>query len=162
MPTTGPVSAPKTPGTKATPPDLLSGYGATRAAWATGHQLDPSGTGFWPRLADGDDTYTSVSFVRGRALSYTEHLYPAISEAEALKVVNDEMPPDVKVIGTKVSPALRPSCEQLVLSSPTIRTLAGANVLVELYSDGQGYEPQQVTRLTYQPIGQVSSALPSC
>ncbi len=63
------------------------------AEWATWHHHDPTAVGYWPRLANGVDTYTSVGFVRGRALRYTENLYPPVPVAIALSVVADDLPP---------------------------------------------------------------------
>lgn len=138
--------------------DLLSGYGATRAAWAAGHQMDPAGTGYWPRLSSGHDTYTSVTFIRGRALAYTENVYPAMSAADALKVVGDDLPPDAHLGHAD----RRPSCEQVMVSSRSISALAGVGVLVELHSDGGAYYPARVDYITYQPFSGSPSALPGC
>ncbi|MDQ2754535.1 MAG: hypothetical protein M3R71_03190, partial [Actinomycetota bacterium] len=152
------VIVPKAPVTTTTtlPLDLLSGYGATRAAWAAGHQMDPAGTGYWPRLSSGDDAYTSVTFIGGRALAYTENVYPAMSVADALKVVGDDLPPDAH-LGQKDT---RPSCEQVLVASRSISALAGVEVLIELHSDGRAYDPSQVDNITYQPFSGSLSALP--
>lgn len=63
--------------------------------------MDPNGTGYWPRLATGVDTYTSVRFFQGRALRYTENLYPSLPAASALHVIGDELPPDAHVVTTR-------------------------------------------------------------
>lgn len=130
--------------------DLLSGYGATRAAWDAGHQMDPAGTGYWPRLASGYDTYTSVVFVRGRALQYTEHLYPSLAASDAVKVAGDELPPDTRIV--ERVPSGGPACQLVVESSSTLDALAGVEVLVELHSGGTGYDPASVSTITYRPF----------
>lgn len=145
------------------PVDLLSGYGATRSQWAAGHTMDPNHTGYWPRLANGLDTYTSVRFIRGRALSYTENLLPALPAADALHVVGDELPPDAHVVHDAPSPpGGRPLCAQVVEASPTLQAAAGVEVLAELRSAGGGYDAAAVTTITYQPITGPMSSLPAC
>jgi hypothetical protein len=148
-----PAASPSTSTTTAKPLDLLSGYAATEADWKVGHQLDPLGTGYWPRLSSGYDTYTSVRFIRGRALEYTEHVYPPLSTGAALKVVDDELPPDAHVVYDRPG---KTSCQQVVESSRTITALAGVEVLIELYGPGD------VSSISYQPFTGPLTTLPSC
>jgi hypothetical protein len=124
--------------------------------------MDPRGTGYWPRLGSGYDTYTSVTFSGGRALRYTEHLYPDMSSASALKVVGDELPPDARVVSDPPVPPGHPACAQVVESSRTIRALAGVEVLAELRSSGPGYDPGAVSSITYQPLTTPVPAQPGC
>jgi hypothetical protein len=142
--------------------DLLSGFGATKAEWAAGHQMDPDGTGYWPRLANGPDTYTSVQFLRGRALRYTENLYPAVPAASALHVIGDELPPDARVVHYAPSPPGHPLCAQVVESSYTLQVKAGVEALVEMRSGGGSYDSAAVATLTFQPLTSPSSSLPAC
>ncbi len=144
------------------PADLLSGFGATEAGWASGHELDPDGRGYWPRLANGLDTYTSVQFVRGRALRYTENLFPAMPVSGALHVIGDELPPDARLVHYGPSPPVHPSCTQVVESSPTLRSKAGVEVLVEMRSGGARYDSAAVTSLTFQPLTGPNPSFPAC
>lgn len=144
------------------PVDLLSGFGATEAEWAAGHTVDPNGTGYWPRLANGLDTYTSVRFIRGRALRYTENLYPPLPAASALHVIGDELPPDAHVVHDAPSPPAHPSCAQVVEASPTLQATAGMEVLAELRSSGGRYDSAAVASITYQALTGSSQALPAC
>ena len=140
----------------------LTGYGATQAVWDQSHSADPDGAGFFPRLGNGDDTYTSVEFTNGRALSYIEHLYPPVPIDQALSSVGDELPFDATVVHNAPSPATNPSCEQVVETSPTLRSMAGVEVLAELRSDTPALDSGAVSEISFQPFTGVLSSLPSC
>lgn len=155
-------SAGPAPTTASTSPGYLTGYGATQAVWYQGHTPDPDGGGFFPRLANGKDTYTSVKFVNGRALFYTENLYPPAPLDQALASVSDELPFDATVVHNAPSPATAPSCQQVVETSPTLRAEAGVQVLAELRSDTPSLDATAISEITYQPFTGPLSSLPSC
>jgi hypothetical protein len=140
----------------------LTGYGATQAVWDQSHTADPDGAGFFPRLGDGDDTYTGVQFTNGRALSYTEHLYPSVSVDEALSSVGDELPFDATVVYDEPSPATNPACQQVVETSPTLQSAAGVEVLAELQSATPTLDTDAVSEISFQPFTGPLSALPPC
>lgn len=155
--TTTTTARPGPPSTASTGPTAtttgsgyLSGFGATEASWAAGHHPDPSSPAgnYWPRLADGRDTYAGVRFVGGRALSYVENLDPPETAADARAVVGDELPPDARV----VSDTTTPGGERLVEASPTLSAAIGENVAVEMASGGSSYDPSRVTSLTYSAV----------
>src|SRR5579875_2444580 len=70
----------------------ITGFGATKAAWDAGHTPDPDAPkgSYWPRYANGEDTYQDVRFIRGRALSYVENVYPAETAAQVRAATGDE------------------------------------------------------------------------
>jgi hypothetical protein len=140
----------------------LTGYGATQAVWYQGHTADPDGGGFYPRLGNGDDTYTSVQFVNGRALYYTENLYPAVPLDQAMASVGDELPFDATTAHNAPSPTANPSCQQVVETSPTLSAAAGVDVLAELRSATPSLDTGAVTEITYEPLTGSTSSLPSC
>lgn len=140
----------------------LTGYGATQAVWDQSHTANPEGTGFYPILGNGLDTYTNVEFTNGRALSYTLNLYPAAPVDQALSSVGDEMPFDAKVIYNQPSPATNPVCQQVVETSPTLQAAAGVDVLAELRSDGPTLDTDAVSEITFQPFTGPLSSLPAC
>jgi hypothetical protein len=144
------------------PLGYLTGYGATEADWYQSHTPDPDGGGFYPRLANGSDTYTSVQFVNGRALSYVENFYPPAPLDQALASVGDELPFDAKVVHDAPSPPTSPACQQVVETSPTLRALAGVGVLAELRSATPSLDPTQISEITYQPFTGSLAQIPAC
>lgn len=160
--TTTPPARSTTSTTGSTSLGYLTGYGATQAVWYQSHTPDPDGSGFFPRLGNGDDTYTGVQFTNGRALYYTEHLYPAVPVDVALSSVGDELPFDATVVHNAPSPATNPVCEQVVESSPTLQSAAGVEALAELRSDTTALDTDAVSEITFQPFSGPLSSLPSC
>ncbi|MGH9063051.1 MAG: hypothetical protein ACRDZQ_14550 [Acidimicrobiales bacterium] len=148
--TSSPTTTAARPTTTASAGGYLTGFGATRATWAAGHTPDPSGPAgsYWPRLSDGKDSYASVRFVGGRALAYTENLYPPLTATEARAVVGDELPPDAHT----VSATRGPSGERVVDASPTLHAATGDEVAVLLQSPGPAYDPSDVTVLVYSAV----------
>ncbi|MBO0893640.1 MAG: hypothetical protein J2O39_04620 [Acidimicrobiales bacterium] len=140
----------------------LTGYGATQAVWYQSHTPDPDGGGFFPRLGNGDDTYTGVQFTKGRALAYTEHLYPPVPIDQALSSVGDELPFDATVVHNGPSPPTEPACEQVVETSPTLQSMAGVEVLAELRSDTSTLDTGAVSEISFQPFTGPPSSLPGC
>lgn len=122
----------------------LTGYAATVAAWGNSHTVDPDGTGFWPRLPNGKDTYQDIRTAGGRVVSYTENFDPPSNPQEARASVMNELPTDAKVL----QQAQGASCEQLVLSSPTVLAVVHTDVLARLY----GPPPGQVSSIEYSPF----------
>jgi hypothetical protein len=162
--TTRPARSTPSSTSTTTSPSLgyLTGYGATEAVWYQGHTADPDGGGFFPRLGSGDDTYTSVQFVNGRALYYTENLYPAVPLDQAISSVGDELPFDATTVHNAPNPTVNPSCQQLVETSPTLTAAAGVDVLAELRSATSALDTGAVTEITYEPFTGSISSLPSC
>jgi hypothetical protein len=128
----------------------ITGFGATTAAWDAGHTPDPDAPkgSYWPRYANGEDTYQDVRFIRGRALSYVENIYPAETVAQARAVIGDEMPPDAHVVSeTRVAGG-----ERVVVESAVLRAATGDNAAVVMRSPGAVFDPNDVTSLTYSAV----------
>jgi hypothetical protein len=160
-PPTTTTPAPPATSTTLAPIGYLADYGATVATWDADHHPDPLGTGgFWPRLSNGLDTYVDVRFVDGRALEYRENLDPPVSASTALSVLGDELPPDARVLLERTAPPGAPVCEQIVEASPTLRTLAHVDVLAELWSSGEPFDPNDVVAITYAPVASPAAVGP--
>lgn len=155
--TTATTAKPSTP--PSTVADQLTAWGATEANWDLNHQADPrihNHTGFWPRLSNGLDTYASVSFAGGKALRYTENLYPSETASQARYVVHDELPPSAHLISLQH----QPGCEELIFSSPKLLAMAGSGVRATLLSPGPVFDAADVVSITYQPSA-VSPPVPT-
>lgn len=146
----------------------LTAFGATTAAWAANHTPDPRGTGgYWPRLADGEDTYTDLLVVGGRVVGYEENLDPALPLEEALAVAGDEMPVDasvVKVEGLARSPlrGTGTGCEMALFDSPTLEAVLHARALVEFFSSTDIFDAGAVSRITYKALPAHASLPVAC
>lgn len=130
--------------------DQLTAWGATEANWDLNHQPDPrvpNHTGFWPRLSNGLDTYASVNFAGGKALRYTENLYPAETSSQARYVVHDELPPSAHLVSAERQSA----CEELVFASPKLTAMTGGGVRATLHSPGAVFDAADVVSITYRP-----------
>jgi hypothetical protein len=126
--------------------DQLTEYGATRQTWLSHHQIDTNpkllrGCCFLPRQRDGSDRYYAVLYgdgtfaPSGRVFSFEMSFNPPISAAQARRVARREAPPDARV----VAHARRPTCEQILYRSRTLRgALGSSTVLVELSRNGAG------------------------
>lgn len=160
--TTAPSTTSTTSTTTSTSAGYLTGFGATQAVWYQGHTPNPDGDGFYPILGDGLNTYTNVQFVDGRALIYTENLYPPAPLDQALDSVGDEAPFDATMVHNAPSPAANPTCQQVVETSPTLSALAGVDMLAELRSATPALDTDAITEITYQPFRGSLSSLPPC
>jgi hypothetical protein len=120
----------------------LTGYGATRNAWAAHHQADPNpklvkGCCYLPRQADGNDRYYAVDRdEKGRVYSYSMHFAPRISASEAKFILRQsELPRDARLVRSK----RKGIC--LILqyrSAAAKRALGYATVGAALYSSAAG------------------------
>ncbi len=144
----------------------LSAFGATAAAWAANHTLDPRGTGgYWPRLPDGEDTYTGLVLAGGRVVGYSEHLDPTLGESAATAVALDELPVDASLVRSHVvapAPGSGRGCDQLLFASPTLSAVLHAGALVELWSTGSSFDPLAVSGLSYSALPTASPFPPAC
>lgn len=120
----------------------LTGYGATRKAWAANHRADPNpklikGCCYLPRQKDGTDRYYAVQRdEHGRVFTYSMHFAPRVS-ASFLRFLlrRDELPPDARLVRRKRKP------ECLILqyrSAAAKRALGSALVGVAIYSSETG------------------------
>ena len=79
----------------------LTNFGASLPNWNSSHTPDPNNSsGYWPRLPDGRDTYSSLKVQNGVVLGFTFALYPSIPSNLATVLVRDFMPPTEVVIST--------------------------------------------------------------
>jgi hypothetical protein len=120
----------------------LTGYGATRKAWAAHHQADPNpklmkGCCYLPRQTDGYDRYYAVDRdEKGRVYSYSMHFAPRISASEAKFLLRrSELPPDARLVRSK----RKGECLMLQYRSAAAkRALGYATVGAALYSSAAG------------------------
>ena len=118
----------------------LTGYGATRKAWAAHHRADPNpklirGSCFLPKQNNGQDRYFDVMYGQGRVISYEMAFGPRITERFARFLMRKELPPDAHIVGQK----RKPTCEQIVYRSATLKRILGdAHVGVEFSTTGAG------------------------
>lgn len=79
----------------------LINFGATLQAWNFSHTPDPNNSsGYWPRLPDGRDTYSSLNVQDGVVLGFTFALSPSIPSDLATVLVKNFMPPTEVVTST--------------------------------------------------------------
>ena len=147
----------------AAPP--LVGWGATKAQWYANHTPDPlvpNGTGFWPRNSDGLDTYASVRFVHGRALSYVLNLEPPLPVSGAEHWVLDELPPDAHLVLARAEPAGAPSCEVMVFTSRLVLAAVHRNVLAVARSLDPALDPATIWSIQLSPISPGATPPANC
>ena len=129
----------------------LTGYGASRKAWAAHHRPDPNpklvkGCCYLPRQADGRPRYYAVlRDDHGRVFSYSMHFAPRISASVAkVRLRRRELPSDAQLVRSK----LRVDC--LILqyrSAAAKRALGGATVGAALYTGDTGRYTGRVKRI---------------
>jgi hypothetical protein len=118
----------------------LTGYGATRKAWATHHVADPNpklirGCCFLPKQRDGQDRYYAVLYDHGRVFMYSLHFAPRIGATLARRLMRREFPSDTRQIRT----VRKATCEQIVYRSAKLKAATGsASVGVESSASGIG------------------------
>lgn len=120
----------------------LTGYAATRKAWAAHHVADPNpklfkGCCYLPKQADGTDRYYAVNRnEKGRVFNYGMHFAPRISATFARFLLRlDELPSDARLVRSKRK------AECLILqyrSAAAKRALGYATVGAALYSSAAG------------------------
>jgi len=136
------------------PPPLVD-WGATLREWNLNHHPDPlavSHDGYWPRLANGEDTYSDVRVVRGHVLYYTLELYPAETLGVAVKRMLDELPPDTEVAGIRLLPRLHPNCAVILARSSLLRARLGLEVLGVARSPTADFSGGQVSEVALSPL----------
>jgi hypothetical protein len=122
----------------------LTGYGATRTAWAAHHQADTSpklvkGCCYLPKQADGLDRYLGVQPDKhGRVDSYTLHFAPRVSPSAARALLRrTELPTDAKLVRVKHSPY--DNCVILQYRSEAAKRAVGSAFIgARLYSHDEG------------------------
>lgn len=165
--TTPAASGSPTTTSLATGAPSLVDWGARLAEWNANHEHDPdvpNGTGYWPRLANGLDSYASVRVVGGRVLDYVLNLYPALTTAQAVSRVEDELPPSsaVRVEALRPSGTSAPGCEVLVLSGPVLQAKLGRSAMAELETAGANLQPASITRIVLSPAPRGGALPASC
>lgn len=146
----------------AAPP--LVDWGATVASWNENHHPDPDvplGTGYWPRLVTGADTYSEMVVSHGRIVGYLLSIYPALSLSQAVSRVKDELPPDAKLTRSVALPAADPSCEEMLFHSDVLAAKVGMQVLAVATSGGGTLQTSAISTVHLEPAP-VSGALPAC
>lgn len=129
------------------PPDTLTGFGATVAAWNGAHTPDTDydpGTVYDPDpslppvYGNEGARYVAVLAVEGRVTNYTENL-GALTLANAESVVGREFPSDTRVLWSQQLTG----CTQVELASPTLHRVLGdkgtGDVQVEYFGGSAGY-----------------------
>jgi hypothetical protein len=120
--------------------DRLTGYGATKKAWAAHHVADPNpkldpGCCFLPKQRDGNDRYFAVQYDGGRVFLYEMDFAPRISATTARRLMRKEVPPDARL----VAHVRKRTCEQLLYRSAMLKSATGdGNVGVEFSFSGVG------------------------
>lgn len=116
--------------TTTVPISKLINFGATLQNWNSSHTLDPNNpSGYWPRLPDGRDTYSSLIVQDGVVLGYIFALFPSISTNLATVLVKNFMPPTEVATSTLRGSA----CEVYNFAK-----FGGHNPYAALIFDGQG------------------------
>jgi hypothetical protein len=120
----------------------LTGYAATRKAWAAHHVADPNpklfkGCCYLPKQADGTDRYYAVNRdEKGRVFNYGMHFAPRVSASFARFLLRrNELPSDARFVRSKRK------AECLILqfrSAAAKRALGSATVGAALYSSEAG------------------------
>jgi hypothetical protein len=104
----------------------LTGFYATRAAFATHRVRDPNttpGSAFLPRLPHGGDHIALVTYDHGRVDSFELSYDPRVSFTAAQVEVRGELPPD-SVLTFDVR---KSECEMFQYRSPIVARLEGPN-----------------------------------
>lgn len=118
----------------------LTGYGATRSAWAAHHRADPKlvkGCCYLPKQADGQDRYLGVQRdKRGRVYIYNLHFAPRVSASTAQALLRrTEVPADAKVVRVKRSD----NCLIVQYRSEAAKRAVGSALIgALLYSNDEG------------------------
>lgn len=120
----------------------LTGYGATRKAWAAHHRADSNpkldkGCCYLPKQADGQDRYYQVQRdEHGRVYIYSMHFAPKVSARFAKALLRrHELPADARLVRSKRK------AECLILqyrSAAAKRAVGSAVVGAGLYSNVAG------------------------
>lgn len=135
------------------------------AVWNSNHQVDPAighGTGYWPRLPSGLDTYSDVKVDSGRILDYTVNMYPSLGLSEAISRAEDELPPNATVVSSAPSPPASPSCRIVVFAEPILGARLSMDVAARFYSPSSAFTPTSVESVALSPLPIGSHHLPSC
>jgi hypothetical protein len=112
----------------------LTGYGATRSAWAAHHRTDPNsklqaGCCFLPKQADGTDRYYTVAYQSGRVVSYEMSFVPAVPRAVAIAAIKADVPRDTTLVLDKRAA----TCEFITWRSRLLKRAVGYSLMnVEL------------------------------
>jgi hypothetical protein len=118
----------------------VTGFGATRKAWAAHHRADPNpklikGCCYLPRQADGQDRYYSVLRDHGRVFNYSMHFAPRVSATVARSLLRTELPADARLLRSK----RRAECLILEYRSAAAKRALGTGVVgAALYSSAAG------------------------
>ena len=120
----------------------MTGYGATRKAWAAHHKADPNpklikGCCYLPQQADGTDRYYSVQRNgKGRVFAYSLHFAAKVSATFVRSLLRrDELPSDARLVRSK----RKADCLFLQYRSGAAkRVLGNGTVGAALYSSETG------------------------
>jgi hypothetical protein len=113
----------------------LTGYGATKKAWAAHHVRDRNpklvaGCCFLPKQRDGYDRYFTVQYDQGRVFSYEMHFDPPITAAKARRLILLYEAPRDAHVSRDVRKA---TCEQIDYRSRQLKITTGYGLMgVEL------------------------------